>query len=122
MLNAKLRGHYQYYGRPTNYRNLEKFAHAVRRIWRWWLARTTRGRCLPWPRFNHILARYPLLRPRIAHLWQSVDTEMMRLVPGSRRVRYGRAFGVFVMSCAGHCCETGGNACSLPVIRSTEMP
>src|ERR1700682_189811 len=37
MLNAKLRGHYQYYGRPTNYRSLEKFAHAVRRIWRQWL-------------------------------------------------------------------------------------
>jgi group II intron reverse transcriptase/maturase len=70
MLNAKLRGHYQYYGRPTNYRNLEKFAHAVRRIWRRWLARRTRGRRLPWPRFNHILARYPLLRPRITHAWQ----------------------------------------------------
>jgi RNA-directed DNA polymerase len=25
MLNAKLRGHYQYYGRPTNYRSLWKF-------------------------------------------------------------------------------------------------
>jgi hypothetical protein len=47
MLNAKLRGHYQCYGRPTNYRNLEKFAHVVRRIWRWWLARRRRGRRLP---------------------------------------------------------------------------
>ena len=64
-----LRGHYQYYGRPTNYRSLEKFAHAVRRIWRQWLARRTRGRCLPWPRFNRLLARYPLLRPRITHAW-----------------------------------------------------
>jgi RNA-directed DNA polymerase len=69
MLNAKLRGHYQYYGRPTNYRSLEKFVHAVRRIWRQWLARRTRGRCLPWPRFNRILARYPLLQPRITHAW-----------------------------------------------------
>jgi len=24
-LNAKLRGHYQYYGRPTNYRSIQKF-------------------------------------------------------------------------------------------------
>ena len=55
MLNAKLRGHYQYYGRPTNYRSLEKFVHAVRRIWRQWLARRTRGSRLPWPRFNRIL-------------------------------------------------------------------
>lgn len=70
MLNAKLRGHYQYYGRPTNYRSLEKFVHTVCRIWRRWLARRTRGRRLPWPRFNHILARYPLLRPRITHAWK----------------------------------------------------
>jgi RNA-directed DNA polymerase len=71
MLNAKLRGHYQYYGRPTNYRSLDKFVHAVRRIWRQWLARRTRGRCLPWPRFTRILARYPLLRPRITHAWRA---------------------------------------------------
>jgi RNA-directed DNA polymerase len=69
MLNAKLRGHYQYYGRPTNYRSLEKFVHTVGRIWRRWLARRTRGRRLPWPRFNRILARYPLLRPRITQAW-----------------------------------------------------
>ena len=69
MLNAKLRGHYQYYGRRTNYRSLTKFVHAVRRIWRRWLARRTRGRCLSWQRFNRILARYPLLRPRIMRAW-----------------------------------------------------
>ena len=71
LLNAKLRGHYQYYGRPTNYRALAKFAHAVRRIWRRWLARRTRGRHLSWQRFANILARYPLLRPRITHAWAS---------------------------------------------------
>jgi RNA-directed DNA polymerase len=35
-LNAKLRGHYQYYGRPTNYRSLWQFDRRVRRIWREW--------------------------------------------------------------------------------------
>jgi RNA-directed DNA polymerase len=69
MLNAKLRGHYQYYGRRTNYRSLTKFVHSVRRIWRRWLARRTRGRCLSWQRFNRILSRYPLLRPRIMRAW-----------------------------------------------------
>jgi RNA-directed DNA polymerase len=33
-LNAKLRGHYQYYGRPTNYRSIWRFYWGVRRIWR----------------------------------------------------------------------------------------
>ena len=69
MLNAKLRGHYQYYGRPTNFRSLAKFGNTVRSIWRRWLARRTRGRNLPWSRFERILARHPLLRPRITHAW-----------------------------------------------------
>jgi len=69
MLNAKLRGHYQYYGRPTNFRSLAKFVNTVRSIWRRWLARRTRGRHLPWSRFERILARYPLLRPRVTHAW-----------------------------------------------------
>jgi group II intron reverse transcriptase/maturase len=68
-LNAKLRGHYQYFGRPTNYRSLWKFHQAVCRIWRTWLSRRTRGRCLPWPRFVQLLARYPLVPPRITRAW-----------------------------------------------------
>jgi len=69
MLNAKLRGHYQYYGRPTNYRGIAKFNRAVRRIWRIWLSRRTGGRIISWTRFLKILARYPLLRPRITRAW-----------------------------------------------------
>ena len=34
ILNAKLRGHYQYYGRPTNYRSLRQFYRGVRRLWK----------------------------------------------------------------------------------------
>jgi len=69
MLNAKLRGHYQYYGRPTNYRSLWRFYRKIRRIWRTWLSRRTRGRTLTWERFADILRQYPLLRPRITHSW-----------------------------------------------------
>lgn len=64
-LNAKLRGHYQYYGRPTNYRSLRQFYRGVQRIWRTWLNRRTRGNRLPWPRYTALLRRHPLLPPRI---------------------------------------------------------
>jgi hypothetical protein len=50
-LNAKLRGHYQYYGRPTNYRSLWQFFRGVRRLWHKWLTRRTRGaivKCCVW--------------------------------------------------------------------------
>ena len=68
-LNAKLRGHYQYYGRPTNYRSLRQFYRRVQRIWREWLSRRTRGRSLTWDRYAQILRQYPLLPPRITHAW-----------------------------------------------------
>jgi hypothetical protein len=43
ILNAKLRGHYRYYGRPTNYHSLWQFYRGVRRIWKKWLERRSRG-------------------------------------------------------------------------------
>src|SRR5246127_12049 len=68
-LNAKLRGHYQYYGRPTNYRSILQFYREVRHIWRKWLSRLTRGTGMPWENFNAILRRHLLLQPRILHSW-----------------------------------------------------
>jgi RNA-directed DNA polymerase len=68
-LNARLRGHYQYYGRPTNYRSLWQFYRSVRRIWKKWLNRRTRGKTFTWTDFEALLARHPLLRPYIAHSW-----------------------------------------------------
>jgi group II intron reverse transcriptase/maturase len=68
-LNQKLRGHYQYYGRPTNYQSIWRFYVAVRRIWKQCLNRRTRGGTVTWERFAHILARYPLEPPRITHAW-----------------------------------------------------
>jgi hypothetical protein len=68
-LNAKLRGHYQYYGRPTNYRSLRQFYRAVQRTWKKWLERRTRGQPLSWERYRQILRRHPLLRPRITRPW-----------------------------------------------------
>jgi len=68
-LNAKLRGHYQYYGRPSNYRCLWRFYCVVRRLWHKWLNRRTRGKRLVWERFQHLLHRYPLALPRICHAW-----------------------------------------------------
>jgi RNA-directed DNA polymerase len=66
-LNAKLQGHYQYYGRPTNYRSLRQFYRLVQRLWHKWLNRRTRGKTLPWRDFGHLLELNPLVRPRICH-------------------------------------------------------
>jgi group II intron reverse transcriptase/maturase len=73
-LNAKLRGHYQYYGRPTNYRSLWRYYRLVRRLWHKWLTRRTRGKRLNWDSFQQLLTRHPLLIPRICHAWASTGS------------------------------------------------
>jgi RNA-directed DNA polymerase len=42
ILNAKLRGHYRYYGRPTNYHSQWQIYRVVQRTWKKWLERRTR--------------------------------------------------------------------------------
>jgi RNA-directed DNA polymerase len=56
-LNAKLRGHYQYYGRSSNYRSLWQFYRGVLGSWHKWLNRRTHGYTLPWPRYAEFLRR-----------------------------------------------------------------
>ena len=73
-LNAKLRGHYQYYGRPTNYRSIRRFYREVRHIWRKGLSRRTRGNGMTWEKYAAILRKHPLLLPRILHPWRGAES------------------------------------------------
>ena len=66
-LNAKLRGHYQYYGRRTNYASIRRFYREVCGIWRKWLNRRTRGNRLTWEKFYEVLRQNPLLTPEVRH-------------------------------------------------------
>jgi len=62
-----LRGHYGYYGIVGNFRSIANFAYQVRRIWRMWLRRRDGLRRLTWEKFNVMLERLALPRPRIVH-------------------------------------------------------
>jgi hypothetical protein len=101
-LNRKLRGHYQYYGRPTNYRSLQAYYRMVRRIWKTWLNRRTRGKSLTWERYGQLLQRYPhccslasrapgLLSPsrRVAFEEPSAAIPQARVCEGGGRPRHG---------------------------------
>jgi len=67
MLNSKLRGHYSYYGITPNSRSITLFWEQVKRIWMKWLNRRSRNPHLNWDKFNLLLKRYPLTKPRIYH-------------------------------------------------------
>lgn len=64
-LNSKLRGHYAYYGITTNYLRLSAFWLQVKRLWFKWLNRRSRNPQMTWQKFNLLLSRYPLVRPKI---------------------------------------------------------
>ena len=68
-LNQKLRGYYQYYGIRGNYDSLFWVYYQLRMAWRKWLGKRSQKGEIPWAKFEKILARFPLLRPRIVQKW-----------------------------------------------------
>jgi RNA-directed DNA polymerase len=64
-LGMMMRGHYQYYGRKSNFPSLRKFYRAVLRIWQRWLSRRSNNGYICWSKFHRLLKKYPLPLPRI---------------------------------------------------------
>jgi len=79
-LSSVLRGHYQYYGVPTNNRALRSFRECVRRGWHNQLQRRSQRARWNAARQAAFAKRFPLPLPRIHHPWPS-----MRLVRPSTR-------------------------------------
>ena len=65
-LCSVLRGHYHYYGLPSNWHTMNGFYEEVRRGWYRALRRRSQRR-LTWPRFRQLLDRFPLPSPTVTH-------------------------------------------------------
>jgi RNA-directed DNA polymerase len=72
-ISAKLVGHNAYYGITGNMQQLRRYRTEVARLWRKWLERRSSSKRLTWDRFNALLARHPLPRPRIVHQYTAVS-------------------------------------------------
>jgi RNA-directed DNA polymerase len=64
MLNAKLRGHYQYYGINDNWPSLIKFRGAAIRMAKRWLHRRSQKTFVSWQEFRTLLIHHPIAVPR----------------------------------------------------------
>ena len=64
-LNARLRGHYNYYGVIGNYRSLWSYFRQVTRLLMKWLGRRSQKSRMTWEKFGALLKRFPLEEPRI---------------------------------------------------------
>jgi len=67
VLQAKLRGHYQYYGVSGNMRSLRCFYMLTIRTVYKWLNRRSQCKSFSWESFHMYLERYPLPIPKIVH-------------------------------------------------------
>ena len=69
-LRRRLTGHFQYFGVNGNYRSLARVVRATQRVWLKWLRRRSQRTRLTWERYRHLLARFPLPRPRlVVRIW-----------------------------------------------------
>jgi group II intron reverse transcriptase/maturase len=64
-LRSVLLGHYRYYGVHCNFASLQIFWDEVRRIWYRVLRRRDRKRALTWDRYDTLLIRFPLPKPKL---------------------------------------------------------
>jgi RNA-directed DNA polymerase len=69
-LSQVLRGHYAYYGLPSNYRAMQLFYNHVRWLWYRVLQRRSQ-RGSKWRDITALLNQFPLPRPRITHPLES---------------------------------------------------
>jgi len=67
VLQAKLRGHYQYYGVSGNMQALKRFYALTLRMAVKWLNRRSQRKSYSWKGFDRYLAHYPLPEPKIVH-------------------------------------------------------
>jgi group II intron reverse transcriptase/maturase len=65
LLNAKLRGYYNYYGVNGNYQSLKEFYHVVQRLHLKWLNRRSQHPSYTWESYYVVRRRFALERPRI---------------------------------------------------------
>jgi len=72
LLNAKLRGYYNYYGIIGNFASLQKFFFQAMRILYKWLNRRSQKRSFCYNIFNQITEFYKIEKPRITEIYQPV--------------------------------------------------
>jgi hypothetical protein len=66
-LQAKLRGHFQYYGISGNSRAIERYHYVAKRLVFKWVNRRSQKTSFNWEGFTAYLEHYPLPEPRIVH-------------------------------------------------------
>jgi len=65
LLNAKLRGHYGYFGITDNYRSIADFYFKALKLLFKWMNRRSQRRSYTWEGFNQMLKYFPVVTPKL---------------------------------------------------------
>ncbi len=74
VLNAILRGHFNYYGIAGNGPKIQRYWNQVRRDWRHSLSRRSQNGRVTWEKFQEILLKNPLIRPVVKLSYQDLHS------------------------------------------------
>ncbi len=67
ILASKLRGHYNYYGVSSNYREIRNYYHKTMQLTYKWMNRRSQKQSFNWQTFTEYLKLYPLPKPALVY-------------------------------------------------------
>ena len=76
-LQAKLRGHFQYYGVSGNSPSIKKYYSLVLKLVHKWLNRRSQKKSMSWSKLYNYLSLYPLPQPRIKHNFYTLSHKVV---------------------------------------------
>ena len=76
-LQAKLRGHFQYYGVSGNSPSIKKFYSLSLKLVHKWLNRRSQKKSMSWSKLYNYLNLYPLPQPRIKHNFYTLSHKVV---------------------------------------------
>lgn len=77
VVNAKLTGHYRYYGVTDNSYALANFRDKIQSQLYWWFCRRSQGKHYNWEKFSLFLAKHPLPNPKVYVNIYDIDPKLI---------------------------------------------
>jgi len=77
ILQAKLRGHFEYYGVSGNSPSIKKFYSLSLKLVHKWLNRRSQKKSMSWSKLYNYLTLYPLPQPRIKHNFYTLSHKVV---------------------------------------------
>ncbi|MDQ7061342.1 MAG: reverse transcriptase domain-containing protein [Sulfurimonas sp.] len=77
ILQAKLRGHFQYYGVSGNFPSIKRYYSLALKMVHKWLNRRSQKKSMSWSKLYNYLTLYPLPQPSIKHNFYTLSHEFV---------------------------------------------